>query len=34
MAVLRWVLTTLDNSEEEIEDVLDICPPQLRNVLT
>ena len=34
MAVLRRVLAALDNSEEQVEDVLNISPSQLRNVLT
>ena len=33
MAVLCRVLATLDNSEEQVEDVLNISPSQLWNVL-
>ena len=31
--MLRRMLPALNNFEEEMEDVLDICPSQLRNVL-
>ena len=34
MAVLRRVLAALDNSEEQVKDVLNISPSQLWNVLT